>query len=125
VPALPCHASSHCLPLEQSNGAEVLSAYTFSKRKSMRATTISFSTLIGAAVMNNTFCLAIFMGLIVARGDLYWEFTAETISILVVEGAMVYYGCKTTHTLIDGICVALLYPLGIAIVIGLEAIGLD
>ena len=54
----------------QSNGAEVLSAYAFAKRKSVRATTISFSTLIGAAVMNNTFCLAVFMALIVARGDL-------------------------------------------------------
>jgi len=108
-----------------SNGAEVLSAYSFAKRKSARATTISFSTLIGAAVMNNTFCLAVFMGLIVARGDLYWEYTAETIAILVVEIAMLWFGSKTDHRLIDGVLVGLLYPLGLAIVVALEAAGLD
>jgi hypothetical protein len=109
----------------QSNGAEVLSAYAFSKRKTERATTTSFSTLLGAAVMNNTFCLAIFMALIVARGDLFWEFTAETLAILAVELAMLYYGSKAQHTLVDGVCVGLLYPAGLALVVGLEALGLD
>lgn len=76
-PTSTLHAHTHVArpPLRrraprQSNGAEVLSAYAFAKRKSVRASTTSFSTLLGAAVMNNTFCLAVFMGLIVARGDL-------------------------------------------------------
>lgn len=55
----------------------------------------------------------------------YWEFTAETISILIVELAMLYYGTRKDHRLIDGIIVGLLYPLGLAIVMGLEAAGFD
>ena len=34
--------------------------------------------------MNNTFCLAVFMGLVYFRG-LVWEFTAETLVILAVQ----------------------------------------
>lgn len=38
----------------------------------------------GAACMNNTFCLGVFMFLIYFR-SLAWEFSAETVTILLVQ----------------------------------------
>lgn len=38
----------------------------------------------GAAIMNNSFCLGIFLMIIYAK-KLVWEFSAETLSILLVE----------------------------------------
>lgn len=38
---------------------------------------------------------------------------------------MLHFGRKTDHSLLDGLLVALLYPLGLAVVVGLEAIGFD
>merc|ERR1719199_796484 len=67
-----------------SNASELLSAYTYAKKKNTKAMTTSLSTLIGAACMNNTFCLAIFYALIYCRG-LAWHFTAETIAIMLIQ----------------------------------------
>merc|ERR1740117_1708659 len=60
-----------------SNASELLSAYTYAKKKTKKAITTSLSTLIGAACMNNPLCLGIFFGLIYAKG-LAWKFKAET-----------------------------------------------
>lgn len=43
-----------------------------------------FSAWQGAACMNNTFCLGVFMFLIFFR-SLAWEFSAETVTILLVQ----------------------------------------
>jgi len=67
-----------------SNASELLSAYTYAKKKTKSAITTSLSTLIGAACMNNTFCLGIFYGLIYFKG-LAWQFTAETTAIIFVQ----------------------------------------
>merc|ERR1711967_22574 len=67
-----------------SNASELLSAYTYAKKKSPKAMTTSLSTLIGAACMNNTFCLGIFFALIYAK-NLAWQFTAETASIILIQ----------------------------------------
>jgi Ca2+/Na+ antiporter len=67
-----------------SNASELLSAYTYAKKKSPKAMTTSLSTLIGAACMNNTFCLGIFFALIYVK-KLAWQFTAETCSIMLIQ----------------------------------------
>merc|ERR1711920_86619 len=67
-----------------SNASELLSAYSLAAKKTQTSITASLSTLIGAACMNNTFCLAIFFALIWAKG-LAWQFTAETISMMLVQ----------------------------------------
>merc|ERR1711918_340793 len=67
-----------------SNASELLSAYQYASKKSKKALTTSLSTLIGAACMNNTFCLAIFFGLIYFK-DLAWRFTSETVSIIFIQ----------------------------------------
>merc|ERR1740122_802611 len=61
-----------------SNASELLSAYTYAKKKSEKSITTSLSTLIGAACMNNTFVLGIFLCLMYVQ-RLAWQFTAETI----------------------------------------------
>jgi len=67
-----------------SNASELLSAYTYAKKKTKAALTTSLSTLVGAAIMNNTFCLGIFYGLIYF-GGLAWQFTAETTAIILIQ----------------------------------------
>ncbi len=83
---------------------------------------ISFSTLLGAAILNNTFVLAIFMVLIVVKG-LAWQFTAETISILFVEIAMGWMSQKKVLKLRDGFVVLSLYPASVGIVAFVETLS--
>merc|ERR1719324_384815 len=58
-----------------SNASELISTYKYATKKTASSITISFSTVIGAACMNNTYCLGIFFGLIYFQG-LAWRFTA-------------------------------------------------
>merc|ERR1719194_45001 len=67
-----------------SNASELIAAYNYAQKKTSKAMAISFSSLEGAACMNNTFCLAIFMALVCYQG-LAWQFKAETVSILFVQ----------------------------------------
>lgn len=108
-----------------SNASELLAAYSYAKKKTRKTVTISFSTLLGAAIMNNTFVLAIFMLLLTVK-QLAWTFTAETISILTVEIFMGIMSQKKVLTLRDGYMVLAMFPLSLAIVAFLEnVVGLD
>ena len=49
---------------------------------------MTVTSLLGAATMNNTFCLSVFLGLVWGRG-LKWTFSAETTAILAAEAVMV------------------------------------
>jgi len=111
-----------------SNGSEILAAYNFAARKTKDSVSVSFNTLLGAANMNNTFCLGIFLAIIAtspASKGIYWEFAAETITILAAEIAVFFIALKTTHRLLDAIIVLAIYPVAIALVAGLEAAGLN
>merc|ERR1711924_387418 len=79
-----------------SNASELIASYNYAAKKTSSTIQVSFSQLLGAANMNNTFCLGIFLALICFR-PLVWEFTAETISILLIELIMFGFTCKTTH----------------------------
>ena len=93
-----------------SNASELLSAYTYAKKKTKKAITTSLSTLIGAACMNNTFCLGIFFGLIYAQG-LAWKFTAETTAIIVVQWIIGLLAmAKDTQTWFVGFVILGMYP---------------
>ncbi len=107
-----------------SNASEVLASYAYAKRKTIRASTISVSTLQGSAIMNNTVCLGVFLIIIFWR-KLQWLFTAETISILFVETCIVFLSLKTTQKYLDAILLLCLYPLSIALVWLLEHFGLN
>ena len=108
-----------------SNLSEVVAAYSYAQKKTRRTITVSFSTLLGAAILNNTFVLGIFMLLIVAKG-LAWQFTAETVAILLVELVLGVMSQKRIHTLRDGLVILALFPLSLLVVFVLESVlGLD
>ncbi|TMW55919.1 hypothetical protein Poli38472_008567 [Pythium oligandrum] len=109
-----------------SNASELIAAYNYAQKKTSKTISISISALLGAACMNNTFCLGIFAALLYFKGGLVWEFSAETIAILMVELVMGYFAMKKTQRLFDGLIVFLLYPASICLVFFLEnVIGLD
>lgn len=109
-----------------SNASELLAAKTYAMKKTQKSITTSFSTLIGAACMNNTFCLAIFYALIWQK-HLAWQFTAEMVAIVVTQwliGGVAIL--KTTHSTCIGFFIIACYPLCLFIVWFLENIfGLD
>ncbi|CAM9123473.1 unnamed protein product [Discosporangium mesarthrocarpum] len=107
-----------------SNASELIAAFKYSLKKTSKTITISLAALQGAACMNNTFVLGVFMFLIYFR-HLAWEFSAETTSILFVEVVMAFVSMREVHRMVDGIFVFALYPLSILIVAGLESIGWD
>merc|ERR1739845_15635 len=101
-------------------------------KKTEKSIVNSLSSLEGAAIMNNTFCLGVFLFCILFKDmtsdGLMWQFSAETISILLIEimmGAMVLI--KKTHTLMDGFIIFSFYPFALCFVAILESplIGLD
>ena len=105
-----------------SNASEFLAAYKIAKKKTPTTITVSYSTLIGAAIMNNTFVLGIFMLLIYAR-DLAWEFTAETFCILFVEWCMLYFTSRLKITLLDSFIVLSLFPISLFLVFMMTGVG--
>lgn len=106
-----------------SNMCEVIASLYYSAKKTSKSTTVALSSLTGAAAMNNTLCLSLFMGLIVFRG-IAWEFTAETIAIIVVEIIVCYIASKSQMRALEGYIILSLYPLSIVLVAVIKASGL-
>jgi len=102
-----------------SNASELIASINYARKKTVRAATIGCESLIGAACMNNTFCLAIFLILIFVRG-FPWTYSAETISILFVEAAMLVFAIRRTQRFFFSIITLLIYPASIALVFVLE-----
>mmetsp|Transcript_13060 Transcript_13060/g.39468 ORF Transcript_13060/g.39468 Transcript_13060/m.39468 type:complete len:557 (-) Transcript_13060:21-1691(-) len=120
----PFYVSFVLAPLA-TNASELLSAFFYSLKKTSKAITVSYTALEGAACMNNTLALAIFNGLVFFRG-IAWQYTAETISILLVELLVAFVAFKKTQTLADSLLVLSFYPFSIAVVAVLEnGLGLD
>jgi len=120
----PFYVSFVLAPLA-SNASEVLASQYYAAKKTRKTITVSLSALEGAAVMNNTFCLSIFMGLIYFRG-LAWQYTAETMAILLVQfiiGFLVQKN-KIMRTT-EAIAILSIFPLSIAFVATMEAFGFD
>ena len=107
-----------------SNASEVIASYAYAKKKSLKSSTISISTLQGSAIMNNSVCLGVFLIIIFCR-KLKWLFTAETIAILFVEICILILSFKRTQTYLHAILVLCLYPLSIFLVWLLEYFGLN
>lgn len=108
-----------------SNASELISAYRYAAKKTQKTITISLSTLEGAAIMNNTFVLGVFLALVYFRG-LRWSFSAETISIVSVQLIMGLIARRKVHTLMTSILVLSLFPLSMLLVFFLErVVGLD
>lgn len=110
-----------------SNASELIASYNYALKKTSKTISISLSALLGAACMNNTFCLGIFAALMYFKsGGLVWEFSAETLAILLVELVVGVIALKKTQRLVDAIIVFSLYPASIVLVYLLESVaGLD
>eukprot|EP00930_Biecheleria_cincta_P060673 TRINITY_DN46290_c0_g1_i1.p1 TRINITY_DN46290_c0_g1~~TRINITY_DN46290_c0_g1_i1.p1 ORF type:complete len:502 (-),score=123.22 TRINITY_DN46290_c0_g1_i1:52-1557(-) len=109
-----------------SNASELVAGFNYAKKKTKKSITTSLSTLEGAAIMNNTFCLGIFLALVYCK-NLAWEFSAETICILFVQVALVANVMgRSVHRVVDGFIIMSLYPISLFIVWFLENIvGMD
>jgi len=81
-----------------SNASELIASIAYSLKKTKKTITISLSALEGAACMNNTFCLGIFLALIFFK-EIAWKFSAETIAIIFVEVALFAFAQVQTHRL--------------------------
>lgn len=119
----PFYVSFVLAPLA-SNASEILASQYYAAKKTKKTISVAFSALQGAASMNNTFCLSIFMGLIYFRG-LAWKYSAETMTILLIQGFMYCLTRNSVMTLRKGLVILTLFPLSITFVALLELIGLD
>lgn len=70
------------------------------------------------------FSLSIFMCLIFVRG-LAWQYTAETIAIVVVEFIMAYLVQSEVMTTKTAVFVISIFPLSLVLVAALEYLGFD
>lgn len=107
-----------------SNASEILAAYAYSLKKTRSTITISMSTLEGAAIMNNTFCLAIFLALVFFR-NLAWEFAAETLAILIVEICVFFVATRQIQHTYWAYFLIALYPISLLFVALVEYAGLN
>lgn len=107
-----------------SNGSEVIAAYAYALKKTEKTMSISFASLLGAACMNNTFCMGIFLMLIYWK-QLKWTFAAETAVTLVVQLCMFVVASRKVHKTVSAFYVLSLFPLSLVLVLALEAVGFD
>eukprot|EP00929_Paragymnodinium_shiwhaense_P055271 TRINITY_DN276_c0_g1_i1.p1 TRINITY_DN276_c0_g1~~TRINITY_DN276_c0_g1_i1.p1 ORF type:complete len:584 (+),score=194.12 TRINITY_DN276_c0_g1_i1:106-1857(+) len=125
VTGVPAFYISFVLAPLASNASELVAAYKYSIKKTSKTITVSLNTLEGAACMNNTFCLGIFLALIYVQG-LAWKFTAETVSILLVQLIIFFIVVsKNYQTMFDACVILSLLPLSLALVYVMEANGFD
>ena len=121
---IPAFYVSFVLAPLASNSSEVVASMFYAAKKTRKTMTVSLSALEGAACMNNTFCLCIFMGLIYMRG-LAWQYTAETAAIVIVQFIMAYLVQGEVMTTGMAVGVLFLFPLSLVFIATLEFFGLD
>eukprot|EP01038_Epipyxis_sp_PR26KG_P014308 gene14308-19192_t len=105
-----------------SNTLEIVSSYKYASKKTVTGMTISFGSLQGAIIMNNTFVLGIFLFLIYYQ-NLTWEYYAETFAILFVQLVTGYLSLRSIHTILDGLIIFAMYPASLILVAMLEKYG--
>lgn len=104
-----------------SNVSEIWAAYQFAQKKTKKSITVSFQQLLGAACMNNTFCLMVFYLIIAVRG-FPWVYHAEVLGILFAEAAMCLLTLKKVHSIFVGCLVLCILPVSMMLVFCLQAV---
>lgn len=102
-----------------TNGSELIASYRFAEKKTKESITCSLQQLYGAACMNNTLSLGVFL-LLVWMEDLYWDYNAESLCVVGFELLMFYYAFQTTHTVLSAFVVLSFYPLSLVFIMILE-----
>jgi Ca2+/Na+ antiporter len=121
---IPAFYVSFVLAPLASNAAELLASYNYALKKSPKSISIALQALQGAACMNNTFCLSIFMGLVYFKG-LSWEYFAETVAIMLCQVGVAFASMKEVQTMGTAYMVVMLYPACLLLVAAMEAAGFD
>mmetsp|Transcript_44640 Transcript_44640/g.94993 ORF Transcript_44640/g.94993 Transcript_44640/m.94993 type:complete len:574 (+) Transcript_44640:293-2014(+) len=121
---IPAFYVSFVLAPLASNASEVIASQYYAAKKTHKTITVALTALEGAASMNNTFCLSIFMALIYFRG-LAWQYSAETISIVLVQLVMGVWSLRAKMSTSTACIVLSLFPLSVMFVALLEYLGLD
>ena len=119
---IPAFYVSFVLAPLASNASELIAAYNYAAKKTKTTITTSLTALQGAACMNNTLCLGIFMALIFFKG-LFWEFSAETIAIVLVQAVVGLMSFKEHEYMRDAWLILALYPASIILVFLLENVA--
>jgi len=105
-----------------SNASEVISCLIFASKKTKTSISLTLATLHGAAIMNNTLALSIFMALIYFR-KLSWDFGAEVISLLVVIIVVGINALRNSIFMWQATIVFMMYPLCIILVYLLNSVA--
>lgn len=121
---IPAFYVSFILAPLASNASEVIASQYYAAKKTRKTITVALTALEGAASMNNTFCLSIFMALIFFRG-LAWQYSAETISIILVQFGMGAWALRDKMSTTMAFIALSLFPLSVLLVALLEYLGMD
>ena len=121
---IPAFYVSFILAPLASNASEVIASQYYAAKKTRKTITVALTALEGAASMNNTFCLAIFMALIYFRG-LAWQYSAETIAIILTQFGMGLLALRGKMSTMTGFIVLSLFPASVMFVALLEYLGMD
>lgn len=106
-----------------SNATELIAAYNYAQKKTSKSITISLSTLYGAACLNNTFSLGIFLFILWYKKILS-NYFAEFAAIVAVQVVLWFFTTyRSVHTLWDGALILTLFPLSLVLVGALEWFG--
>lgn len=103
-----------------SNASEMIASYSYAQKKTRKSITISFAQLLGAACMNNTFCLGIFYMLVAARG-LTWTYHAEVCGIIFSQLVVFFFAMRRVHCTMHGLLVLSVLPICLIVVYCLKA----
>jgi len=101
-----------------SNASELVAAYNYAQKRTIKSMTTSLSTLEGAGVMNNTFTFAMLLVIMCMKG-VYWDFNAEIIVVVIVEvltGMPMLFNKQRKLLLRDALISTCYYPLTLVIV---------
>jgi len=121
---IPAFYVSFILAPLASNASEVIASQYYAAKKTRKTITVALTALEGAASMNNTFCLSIFMALIFFRG-LAWQYSAETISIILVQFGMGAWALRDKMSTTMAFIALSFFPLSVLLVALLEYLGMD
>lgn len=102
-----------------TNGSELIASYRFAQKRTKNSITNSLQQLYGAAIMNNTMTLGVFLLLIAVQG-LYWDYSAESIAIVFVQVVLFAMCFYRVMTVASGFAVLMLYPVCLVGVFVLE-----
>jgi len=98
-----------------SNASEMIASYRYAQKKTQKTITIAFAQLLGAACMNNTFCLGIFYLLVAGRG-FGWTYHAEVVGTIVAEFAVACMAYRKLQRVWHGAVVLSILPLSLMLV---------